>query len=96
MQRESAFLIDNGMACVASALISYDYIVLFGEKVCQPAFAFVTPVDPDNCAITHFLFPLFSCSSYEFPEERMSSVRSALEFRMILHSYIEAAARKGH
>ena len=73
-----------------------DDVVLFGEKVCQPAFAFVTPVDPDNCAITHFLFPLFSCSSYEFPEERMSSVRSALEFRMILHSYIEAAARKGH
>ena len=33
---------------------TYDYIVILSEKIDHTAFSFVTPVDSDNCAISHY------------------------------------------
>ena len=53
MKREFAELIDNGVACVAAALIPYNDVIAFGQKVHHTALSFVAPVDSYDCAIRH-------------------------------------------
>ena len=51
MQGELAQIVDNGVAGVATALITNDHIVITGEQVYHAALAFVTPVNSHNGAI---------------------------------------------
>ena len=63
MQGELAVLIDNGMTGVAAALITHDDVVVLGQKVNHPAFAFVTPVDSYDCSISHVQSPPYRWAS---------------------------------
>ena len=51
MQRKLAELVNNGVACVAAALIAHDYIIIPCEEVNHSALALVAPVDAYNCTV---------------------------------------------
>ena len=54
MQNEFFAVYDNGMACIASALIPYDYIKRLGEYINDLTFTFVPPLETDKAGIkTH-------------------------------------------
>ena len=63
VQGKLAVLIDNGMTGVAAALITYDDVVVLGQKVHHPALAFVTPVDSYDCSISHVQHPPYRWAS---------------------------------
>ena len=65
MQGKLTVLIDDGMACVAAALLPHDHIILLSEQVYHAAFSFVAPVDSNDCTVFHNLTSLaliFCCS----------------------------------
>ena len=53
MKREFAEFVDNGVARIAAALIPYNDIIAFGQKVHHTALSFVAPVDSYDCTIRH-------------------------------------------
>ncbi|MPM59266.1 hypothetical protein SDC9_106106 [bioreactor metagenome] len=53
VQRKLAVFVDDGMARVIAALIADNHIVIGGDEIDHATFAFVTPVDPHNCTVSH-------------------------------------------
>ena len=45
---EFAFVVDDGVSCVVSALIADDDVLLLRKQIDHSALAFVTPVDTNN------------------------------------------------
>ena len=59
VQLELALIGHNGMAGVVSALIPHNGSILRHEIIDHSAFPFVTPANPDDCAILHSSFSPF-------------------------------------
>ena len=50
IKNEFAFFVYNGVPGIVAALIARNNVILFAEKVNHSSFAFIAPVNSDNCS----------------------------------------------
>ena len=58
MKCKFAFIIDDGVPCISSALIPYYNVEVLRKEINHAALSFITPVDSHYGTVTHFIISI--------------------------------------